>query len=123
MSVSYQSIQLLPLLLSPGKSQEVSISIPGCNKLILKELIYRNSAEADLIEECYVIVNGNSFRFQKSEHNDKIYLVKGEKDMQVELEIDPAVDVDFKLEVVCQDFNVCHCKQHRFQLNISALYN
>jgi len=117
-----QTIQLLPLLLAHGKTLQVPIVIAGCKRLVLHELIYRNKFEEDLIKECKVWVGKESVTYQKSESCAKTYFINGTEGVKRSFHIDPATDTEFRLEVSCENFTLCKCKEHRFQLNISASY-
>jgi len=119
---SSRTIQLLPLLLAPGRSQEIPIVIAGCSQLILHELVYRNKANKDLINECYVSVNGRQYKYLRSQHCEKTYLPQGLENNGIVIQYDPNQEITVNLEISCQDFDACGCLQQRFQLNMSAMY-
>src|SRR4051812_3663041 len=94
-----QSVPLLPLMLKPGKTQEFPIVLSGCKRLVLGELIYRNSRQPDLITSCAVHINGQTIDYQKSQESAKTYYINGQKNSVVEIEIDPETNVNVTLNV------------------------
>lgn len=114
-------INLLPLFLTPGQTIELPIVIPGCTHVHLHELVYRNYREKDLIRRCIVHVNEQVVDYVKHAGNDKIYHVDGDPDAGRMIRLSEDDNLRFTLEVSCEDFSKCHCRKHKFQLNISAL--
>jgi hypothetical protein len=112
---------LLPLFLKHGKTYDFPIVIPGCKEIVLHDLKYKNKAGTDLITSCRLHVNGKVIKYVKSEDCSKTYYIEGIKNKNSQLRIETSDSMKFSLEISCEDFSVCHCKEHNFQLNISAI--
>lgn len=113
-------VNLLPLLLQHGRTFDLPIVIPNCKQIVLRELIYKYSGE-DLIRQCKVTINGKDIFYNRSKQQHKTYYINGEENSQAFIDVEPGNDLKVGLQVSCQDFDLCQCREYRFQLNISAV--
>jgi hypothetical protein len=115
-----KTISLLPLLLQHGRTFDLPIVIPNCKQIVLRDLVYKNRGE-DLIKRCKVTINGKDISYNRSKNQRKTYYINGEENSQQVIDVEQDKDLKVSLQVSCHDFNLCHCKEYRFQLNISAI--
>jgi hypothetical protein len=54
--------------------------------------------------------------------NLKTYYINGEENPEQVIDVEHEEDLKVSLQVSCRDFNLCHCKEYRFQLNLSAIW-
>lgn len=111
---------MLPLLLQHGRTFDLPIVMPNCRQVVLRDLIYRNKGE-DLITQCRVSINGVEVTYNRSHEHEKTYYVNGQKDAEHIIDVEPQQDLRISLEISCHDFSLCHCRDHRFHLNMLAI--
>jgi hypothetical protein len=87
----------------------------------LHELVYKNYKDKDLIKRCIIHVNDQVVDYVKQEEADKTYYIDGSPETERMVTLSDNEHIRFSLEVSCEDFSRCHCRQHKFQLNISAV--
>jgi hypothetical protein len=115
-----KTVSLLPLLLQHGRTFDLPIVIPDCKQIVLRDLVYKNSG-ADLIRQCKVTINGKDISYDRSKNQHKTYYINGEENSRQVIDVEHEKDLKVSLHVSCYDFELCSCKEHRFQLNISAV--
>lgn len=115
-----KTVNLLPLHLQHGRTFDLPIVILNCKQIILHDLVYKNNGE-DLIKQCKVTINGKELSYNRSKNQSKTYYINGEENSQQFIDLEHGKDLKVSLQVSCHDFNLCHCKEHRFHLNISAV--
>jgi hypothetical protein len=114
-------MNLLPLFLKDRATLELPIVNSDYKQIVIRELAYKNLRQEDLITECTIEVGGEKVIFKKINKSDKVYYIDGIKGNEMFIPLDENKYLTFKLVISCHDFQKCHCRDHRFQLNISGL--
>lgn len=113
--------KLLPLFLNIGKTHEFPIVIPSCNRIHFHQLKHKNSGARDRITSARVFIENTEVRFQRAGNSEEFF-VNGVQGNSAEVQVaDLSKPIAIRLEVECEDFSSCHCRQNRFQLNLSAV--
>jgi hypothetical protein len=117
-----REMKLLPMLLKHGVSYEMPIAVVGCTQVYVHALKYMNPTRSDYIVRCDIVVKGHTYNFWLSDKYDRICYPEGVEGKKVVIDLAGEQEVDFSLNVICQDFDACGCKERMFQLKVSLVY-